>query len=139
MRLTKDRVFYTWFTLVIAYLFIIAFAMTSPLILIGTAELFSTLDRLTQGLATPLLWVFIIPGVAVTIWYVTGVIRIARSKTSSLHLAASTMHEAMFKSDAEKRARAKFRELAASPDPHMFLWTPTDKRVDGKLKQEVLA
>jgi hypothetical protein len=136
MRFSK--VIMTWFIIINAYLWTILIAIMLPSISSGMASIFHTLDNLTHGLATPLLWALIIPGLAVTIWYARGVISIARSKTSSIHIAASTMHEAMFRSDAEKRARAKFREMRASPDPHIFIWAPTDKRVDGKLIQEVL-
>jgi len=137
LRFTKTRVLFTWFIIIMAWLWTITLAMLLPLITSGTTALFSILDQLTHGLASTLLLVLILPGLAITLWHIFEVLRVSRSKTSAIHVGMSTMTEMMFKGDSEKRARGKFDGLMASPDPHIFLWVPTDKRVDGKVRQEV--
>jgi hypothetical protein len=136
MKITAERVALIWLIVSIAWLSAVAVSLLQPILTPIILKHFTILDSLTSGLASSTLLLFTIP-IAITIFYLAKRVNMSRGKTSSVNMAFSTMHESMFREPCEERARRKFDTLKGSPNPHLWIWVPTDKEVDGKIYREV--
>jgi len=136
VKITAERVALIWLIVSIAWLSAIAVSLLQPILTPIILKHFTIIDSLTSGLASNTLLLFTIP-IAITIFYLIKRISMSRGRTSSVNMAFSTMHEAMFTSPCEERARKKLSKLKGSPNPRLWIWVPTDKEVDGKVHREV--
>lgn len=130
--ITREKVLKIWLSLLLGYLLIVAMLMMTPFLKTAINQIFNQLNLMTYGLAGPTLLVFLLIGIGVTAYYLIVIIGAMRSKTSAIHMASSTMHLNMFGGEAERRARETLAYFRASPEPHVILLVPTDKRISNK-------
>ncbi|MEM2704418.1 MAG: hypothetical protein QXR45_14810 [Candidatus Bathyarchaeia archaeon] len=135
--ITREKILKIWLGLLLSYLLIVAMILVMPFFKTAVNQIFEQLNLATYGLAGSILFVFLSIGIGVTLYYLIVITRAMRSKTSALHIASSTMHLNMFGGEAERRARETLANFRASPEPHVILLVPTDKRISGRFVREI--
>jgi len=128
-----------WLWLFIMSIIIIFVSIIAPYVRDLISEIFSELDRVSHGIASPLLLLLFSLLITIFIvalgYYFLKFIEDLLVKPSTIHIMTSTMHTSMIFKKVEENARKIIVMLASFHYPHILLISPTDKNVDLRVKK----